>query len=38
MKKLALAYLGSVDSDVGGLDGHDRGILDHQSATWSNIY
>jgi hypothetical protein len=31
MKKLAVFYLGSVDCDVGGLDGHDRGILNHQS-------
>jgi hypothetical protein len=33
MKKIAVVYLGSVDSDVGGLDGDDRGILNHQSAT-----
>jgi hypothetical protein len=35
-KKLAVAYLGSVDGDVGGLNGHDRGILNHQSATYNN--
>jgi hypothetical protein len=35
-KKIAEVYLGSVDGDVRGLDGHDRGILHHQSVTYNN--